>query len=149
MRWQGDLPFVQGRRFICDPRQGHFFLDLLNAEQKMELDPKPDEYLIANARAQPHACSFPPAHTHTSSQDVVLCFKRACFSTHDGLAFAGLDYVVCFLDDILIRGLSVSKCQPIPGQCLPAVSRMGWVKKPAHCKEQRFVKTGRIPKSSS
>lgn len=43
----------------------------------MELDPKPDEYLIANARAQPHACSFPPAHTHTSSQDVVLCFKRA------------------------------------------------------------------------
>lgn len=48
MRWQGDLPFVQGTRFISDPRQGHFFLDLLNAEEKMELDPKPDENLIAN-----------------------------------------------------------------------------------------------------
>lgn len=77
MRWQGDLPFVQGRRFISDPKQGHFFLDLLNAEQKMELDPKPDEYLIANASAQPHAgSSLPPADTHAPSHDAALSFKR-------------------------------------------------------------------------
>lgn len=80
MRWQGDLPFVQGRRFICDPTQGHFFPDLLNAEQKMELDQVPDEYLIADAHAQPNACTFSPAHTHSCLQDAVVYLKRVPIS---------------------------------------------------------------------
>lgn len=77
----------------------------------MELGP--DEYLIANAHAQPHNSSFPPPcrHAHPRSQDAVLCFKRASiFSVCDGPAFAELDNVACFPDDILIRGLSLTKC---------------------------------------
>lgn len=95
----------------------------------MELDPKPDEYLIANPRAQPHAHSFPHRRrARTCSQDAVLCFKKASiFSVCDGPAFAELDYVVCFPDEILIRGLSPTKCCPALGKILHAVSRMGWV----------------------
>lgn len=172
MHWQEDLPFVQGRRFISDPRQGHFFLDLLNAEQKMELDPKPDEYLIANAHAQRHVQFFPHRrHARTCSQDAVLCFQKASiFSVCHGPAFAELDYVVCFPDEILIRGLSHTKCWPALGKNLHAVSRMGWVltrgkhgasqccrkerdhagvqEESTHQKQKRFLTMGWIPRVS-
>lgn len=120
MHWQGDLPFVQGTRFISDPRQGHFFLDLLNAEEKMELDPKPDENLIANS---PTPCPLFPLGRHNLLFPRILYYvwrEPLFFSLRDGPAFAEVDYVVCFPDDILSRGLSLT-------WWLRAVGRMGWV----------------------
>lgn len=78
----------------------------------MELDPKPDEDLIANVHAQPHACPPTPPQTRTHSfSGCCIMFQESLyfFPVHDGPAFAELDYVVCFPDDILIRGLALSQ----------------------------------------
>lgn len=83
----------------------------------MELDPKPDENLIANI---PTPRPLFPLSRHTLSQDSVLCLEGASiFSLCDGPAFAEVDYVLCFPDDIF-RGLSLP-------WCLWAVGRTGWV----------------------
>lgn len=99
----------------------------------MELDPKPDEYLIANARAQPHARSSthtPPArHARTPSQDAVLCFKRALiFSCPWWTSFCRT--WLCGLFSwwhFNQRALSHTRCWPALGKSLCAVSRREWV----------------------
>lgn len=64
--------------------------------------------------------ALPPWQTrHALSQDSALCLRRASiFSLCDGPAFAEVDYVVCFPDDILFR-LSLMGLSAGWDGCLP------------------------------